>query len=150
MIEKDNIKNQNQFLKDFELEVSKYDEFWNSYEKKDIWLEKSIRISIAARNMSNEISILFQELMENQSVYDRAWKEFAAQKLLVDLRREWDIEQLDEKFVINALYVSAITFGFDKEPAAFCVWFNASNVEYEHAVQIYGDIQGKIIRASIE
>jgi len=138
----------NNFLKNFELKGDGTG-FWDEYKRKDIWLEKSVYISIAVRSMSNDIPILLKQMMENQSTYDRAWKKFAAQKLLTELRREWNIDELDEEFVINKLQVSVISFGFDKE-AAFCVWFCTPNVSSEHGVQIYGDIQGEIIRAGIE
>ena len=149
MTEKENIDNHNQFLKQFEFVKSEYDEFWDSYEKDDIWLEDDVRISIAVRSMSDYIPILFQKFMENQSVYDRAWKEFAARELLTRLRTEWDMEELDEKYVINALTVSEITFGYDRDDA-YCVWFYTPDVSSEHGVQIYGNMQGEINRAAIE
>jgi hypothetical protein len=148
MTNKEDNVTHNQFLKQFELVKSEYDEFWDSYEKDDIWLGEDVRISIAVRSMSDYIPILFQKLMENQSVYDMAWKEFAARDLLTMLRVEWDMEEIEEEYVIDALTVSEITFGYDRDDA-YCVWFS-STADCEHGVQVYGNMQGEINRAAIE
>jgi hypothetical protein len=120
--------------------------FWDEYRKQDHWLGEIIEIAIAARSVSEDISLLLERMMENQTMWDRRFKEFAARALLEALKREWKNKNLDEAAIISSLRVSLIAFGWEAD-SAFAVWFCTPG---EHGVAVYGDKQGNLIRAGVE
>ena len=137
------------FLKQFKYIKSEYDDgsgFWDEYNKKDEWLDRIIEISIAIRNMSDYIPSLLQNFMDNQSYWDKNFKEFASKNLLSSLKIEWDSPLLTVEEVIEKIEISSIAFGYESNEA-FCIWFSTNS---EHGIQVYGDTQGNLTRTSIE
>lgn len=137
------------FLSQFDFIKSKYDDgsgFWDEYKKKGKWLDQIIEISIAARNISDDIPPLLQNFMDHQADWDKEFKRFAGERLLSDLKKEWDNDLLTIEDVMKRINVSDITFGFENKEN-FGIWFVTGG---EHGVQIYGDNQGRFMRAAIE